>query len=732
MALRLASELGRAFGDGVWYVKLAGLHQPALLPHTVANALGLRDGAADWTLETLAPHLEGKTMLLVLDNCEHIVDACAELAQGLLAASPELRILATSRERLRVPGEFAVPIPPLSTPSTTDAESATGDLMHYEAIQLFVDRASARCPGIEIDGRNRNEVAQICRRLDGIPLAIELAADRVKTLSLHQIREKLASRLDLLTNGPRGVPPRQQTLRASLDWSYELCSEAEKDLWARLSVFAGEFELDAVEGVCQDDQMASADIVDVVEGLLDKSIVVREERDSRIRFRMLETIREYGHDRLVEAQQDAQMRRRHRDWYESLATHMAEHWIGSEQVDWLRRFRDEHANLRGALAYTLADQVDAEPALRIAAALAWYWHARGALSEGRHWLTQALAQTDKSSQARIDGLRVNAFLAILQGDADAADRSLSEALATPEVENWPQLMASLDMTSGLQALLVHRLDEASKYFAAALPTFRESGGVEGEIFTSMLDGMALAFRGDRDAAKDRFAKVLANSDQTGDLWFKSYTLLFLGVVHWMEGHLDTATDLARQALRGKVLFDDHTGLVLCLEALAFFASSSGDWKRTAIILGAADTIWGKTGTTVDNFADFKSLHDECEAQLAPKLPKAALATMRQQGSELPASQAIAYALGEHNEPGAEATGSSTMGFEPLTRREWQVAENVAEGRSNRQIANKLVISPRTVDGHIEHILSKLGFSTRTQIASWVAERQNHPGPRQEQ
>ncbi|SNR95689.1 regulatory protein, luxR family [Haloechinothrix alba] len=327
----------------------------------------------------------------------------------------------------------------------------------------------------------------------------------------------------------------------------------------------------------------------------------------------------------------------------------------------------------------------------------------------------------------VDALRVNAFLAILQGDSTDAEHLLSEARDMTDGNPISRAVASVDMTEGLQALLGNRLDDAAERFATALAAFRSCGDLHGEMYTLMLDGMVAMFRPDSGRANARFTEVLERSEAASESWFCSYSTTFLAVDYWIDGDLPRATDLARQALRLKVRFDDHMGVALCFEVLALIAGSADDWKATAVLLGAADTVWGETGSKLDYFVGFNAFHNRCEEQLSAKLPRSARESLRRQGSELPASDAVDFALGNRKHPAAEAPATKAA-FAPLTRREWQVAESIAERRSNQQIASKLVISPRTVDGHIEHILSKLGFSTRAQVASWVAERQNRHAP----
>jgi len=390
LALRAAAEVDRGFRDGVCFVELAGLHDAALVPQTVAATLGLQGPAKHQPIDSLVEFLQSRQLLLVLDNCEHLVNACAVLVETLLRSCPELRILTTTRQLLHVNGEHIVAVAPLPVPTTDRAETPES-LSRYAAVQLFVERAASVHPGFHVDERNQQAIAEICRRLDGIPLALELAASRLRALSVHQLQERLDDRYSLLTGGNRAALPRQQTLRALIDWSFDLCSPVERVLWARLSVFGDGFELDGVESVCTDEELDAGEMFDVLASLVDKSIVTAEQRDEGIRYHLPETLREYGHERLS-AEDWQTLARRHRDWCRELVDRAAAGWFTSDQVDLFTRLRREHANIRSALGFCLGEPDEAEAGLAMASALRFYWLMSGSLSEGRHWLDRLLDQ----------------------------------------------------------------------------------------------------------------------------------------------------------------------------------------------------------------------------------------------------------------------------------------------------------------------------------------------------
>src|SRR4029077_4727752 len=386
-----------------------------LLTQTVLTELSVRGPPSGDALEALIDSLSSRQALLVLDNCEHLLDQVAALSAALLRSCPDLQILATSREPLRVVGEAVLPVPPMAAPEPERSGGAAG-LSRYDAVALFIERAAAAVPDFALTEENYRAVAALCYRLDGLPLAIELAAGRLRSLSPAQILSKLDDRYALLTGGERGRPDRQQTLRASIEWSYQLCTPQEQRLWARLCVFAGSFELDAVEAVCTDD-IAGDEMVDLVSGLVDKSIVVRHEGGTVARYRLLEAIREFGLERLNEAGDGPALRMRHLQWYAALIHTAKGEWIGERQVYWLARLGEESANLRAALDFCLNEHGDADAAMEILIGipLGVFW-AHGKLGEARHWLDEALARSSAVTVVRVRAILLDSVLATVGGE----------------------------------------------------------------------------------------------------------------------------------------------------------------------------------------------------------------------------------------------------------------------------------------------------------------------------
>jgi serine/threonine-protein kinase PknK len=727
LALRLASDLRRAFPDGVFVVELAEVREPALVGHTVGVAVGLREHDVRQRLSALIDHLTARRVLLVLDNCEHLVDDCAALAEGLLRACPELRVLATSRQPLGVGGESVVPVPPLSLPETEQGATAAS-LTQYDAVSLFLDRAEIAVPGFTLTDENSADVARLCRLLDGLPLAIELAATRLRTLSVGELAERLDDRYRLLTGGSRSAPARQQTLRASIDWTYELCSTAERLLWARLSVFAGSFELDAAEGTCAGDGLQRSDILDLVASLVDKSVVAIDQRPgARRRFFMLETIRQYGAEKLEAAGDCGAWRRRHRDWYETLAARLDREWAGPGQPEWIERLRREHPNLRAALEFcaTSDDEGEAEAGLRIAWRLETYWMSRGLLGETRHWLDRLLARAAEPTADRARGRRFNAWLAILQGDHDVAAALLDGAGHDARASGNAVAIAFVTQTLGLLAMFRGDLRRAIGLLGAAADDFRLLGHASGAMHTVFEAGLAAGLAGDGAGAFAWHARCLELARSAGDTSWRSWSLWAYGVELWREGDSRGAAKLQEESLRLKWLLDDQVGMAVCLEALAWIAASGGQGERAATLLGAAEALWRRTGMSLMVIGHMWAYREQGETAARRSIGERGFQTAFAWGTGMPTGEAIAYALGEAPRvPHRREVPSAVAQPGALTRRELEISELVAQGLSNRDIARELVISVRTAESHVDHIMGKLGFTGRAQIAAWVAERRS--------
>jgi len=728
LALRVAADLHRGFGDGVWLVELAGLQDAGLVGQTVAAALGFHDQSGGWSLVTLSELLTDRQLLLVLDNCEHLIDASAVVADALLRAGPRLRILATSRQPLGITGEHTLSVPPLSLPEP-DRPSSLEGLAQYEAVSLFVDRASAVHPGFSLDSSNQLAVAGICQRLEGIPLAVELAAGRMRALSADQLLARLDDRYGLLTGGSRAALPRQQTLRALVDWSFELCSTAERLLWARLSVFAAGFDLDAVEEVCSGAAIPSGAVLDLVTALVDKSILLTDDNGGLPRYQLPETLREYGRDRLEEYGQIAALRRRHRDWCHRLVASAESTWFGPNQVALLARLRLEHANLRAALSFCLTEPGESEAGLAIASALRFYWFISGRLNEGRHWLDRLLDCPSEQSPTRLKALCVDAYLATVLGDVDAAV-PLAEA-ARLLAQRLDDLAGSAYVAQirGLGAAFHGDPAEAAPLLKQALAAHRRLGDLAAVGYDQAILATVLSVLGDDVGASALFAESLATTESIGEFWTRALALWAVGIQACRRGDLMRATEAERHSIRLRRSLDNRYGIALNLDVLAWTATADGDGERAARLFGAAQAIMQAVGAASVSTGPTAALHDEYEKAAREAVGDNGFARAFQHGLRLSFDEAVAYALGESTQSRVQpsATRRATAVPGSLTRREREVAELIMQGLSNKQIADTLVMSQRTAEGHVEHILAKLSFTTRAQVAAWVAEQRATPG-----
>src|SRR6516162_1499098 len=728
LALRAAAGLRRAFRDGVWLVQLDQLRDQALVAQAVAVALGLQDRADYAPAASLAEYLAGRQLLLVLDNCEHLVDAAAKLADQLLRAAAELRVLATSRESLTMTGETVLPVPPLAAPEAGRPLTAA-ELGVFPAAQLFAERAAQVMPGFAVTEANVAAVAGICRRLEGLPLAIELAAAQTRVLSPEQIDARLGDRLGLLTRGGRARPARQQTLRASIEWSYELCSPAERLLWARCSVFAGGFQLDAAEGICADDRLPAGDVLGLLAALAAKSILTAGHSKGVARYRLPETLREFGQERLHESGEDTALRRRHRDWHEQLARRVDTGWLSPQITDWAARLLREHANVAAAQDFCQAEPGEAEAGLRIASHvwLFYYWDP-GHVSEGRYRLGQVLAQAAEPTVWRARGLLIAGFLAAVGGDRGAVQPLLEQGTSLAGQLDDPVTRAFAAWAAGHVCLFAGDLPHAIAHYEDGLAVLPAVCGRErARVLICLAQAAGLA--GDEERALACHREVLALTETGGEFircWYSAWSLWALGAAAWRRGDLDRATGLHQQSLRLRLraCSCEQMGSTWGVEALAWIAASQQQYERAAVLLGAAAGLWRSMGTTLDSHQHLAGCHRDCERQARQALGEAAFQAAYQRGLELPAADVVAHALQQPpDKPPAKPRAPAVSEAAPLTARELQVARLIARGRSNKQIAAELVISQRTAENHVEHILTKLGFTSRAQVAAWAAASQ---------
>ncbi|MGW2663752.1 protein kinase domain-containing protein [Nocardia tengchongensis] len=713
LALRVAHKLQHEYAGGVWFVELVELRDPSLVVDVVGASFGVRPQAGRPILQVLMEFLSDREVLLVIDNCEQVIDAVATLVESLLQSCPNLRILATSREAIGIGGEGVVPVPPLRFPDPNDGSSLRA-AAGYDAMTLFAERAAAAVPGFQLTNDNQVSVVGICARLDGLPLAIELAAARLRTMSPEQILARLTDRFALLTRGSRCVPTRQQTLGWCIGWSYDLCTRAEQRLWDRLSVFAGRFELDAAEEVCGSD-LSEPEFLDAVSALVDKSILIREEAGPVVAFRLLETVQEYGARKLEEAGESSEFRGRHRDWYERLVLEAEADWVSPHQLEWRARIRRELPNVRKALEFSESESAAA--GLRTATALFSFWFSSGRLNEGRHWCERMLAGAPEAPTVeRAKALCLSSVFASQLGDLPAATaqvaelRGLAEQTADRTIDSLFGLADGCTaLNSGDAATAVVRLNNAVEAF-----------GVRSEVLLQLrayiILGWAYVLNGDLPDAVACLQKVLTIADTRGDTMYRSIALRPLALAVWQQGDPERAVQLLEEALRLARRMVDPLVAALALEVLAWIEAEKPDARRAAVLLGAAHGLADTVGPDI-MFPHMNRYHEECKRHTESILGKRVYESAHQEGAAMNFETAIDFAVGER--PHVEA--SPERGSAILTKREREVADLVAEGLTNKAIAARLVISQRTAQGHVEHILTKLGFTSRAQIAAWIAE-----------
>jgi predicted ATPase/DNA-binding CsgD family transcriptional regulator len=774
LALRAARDSVHAFPDGVWLTEFAPLVEPAAVPQAVASVLGLRERPGRLLIETLRAFVAQRQLLLVLDNCEHLVDACAELAAALVGAGRGLRVLATSREPLRIPGEVTWRVPSLAVPKATLAGSPA-DLMQYAGIELFVDCARAAQPNFTLTQHNARAVADISTRLDGLPLAIELAAAWVRALGIEEILQRLDDTFQLQLGGRRTAPSRHQTMWATLDWSYVLLAEPERILLRRLAVFAGGWTLEAAENVCAGGVLERAQVLGCLTRLVDASAVQMEEQAGRTRYRLLEPIRAYATHHLVSSGEAAVIRDAHAQSFVALAERLSSASLLSARLDELQR---EHDNFRAALR-CLAEVGPAADGVRMVAALGRFWILRGFLTEGRKWVTRFIdAPRDPGGSAALaNALHQAGGLAWYQGDSVTARELHMRSLALwRELPGADEQVAGVIDSLGLDAWQHGDYAEAREFFEEALGLAHAAGWGELEaealyhlglvaydqmewamsknwyaeslrVAQSLNDalGVARALRGlalvthqqgDYQRARQLHEEGLAKRREVGESWGVALALIGLGQVLLDIRDIPRARALFDESLTLSQDLGDRQGLARSLEAFASLAAMTGWVEEASQLVSAAAELRDVSQIP---------LSPAERAQLARRLryahhsqgervPRA----VRAAGLAMPLEQAVALArvIGRAGEHGSSAAahpamptqhehdqappGPSTSGVPgALTARELEVLRLVAGGRSNREIADELVLSVRTVERHINNLYAKIGARGKADATAYA-------------
>ena len=750
VAIAAAAEIGDDFPDGLVYVRLALLTDPKLVGATIVHALGLRDMGAEPPTDRLVGFLGDRRILLVLDNFEQVV-AAAPLVAELLASCPRLKVLVTSRVRLRLSGEREYPVPPLQLPEP--AARPDGDAVPAGAVQLFAERAHAVQPGFAVTTENAAAVAEICRRLDGLPLAIELAAARIKALSPAALLDRLDRRLPLLTDGPRDLPLRQQTMRDTIAWSYDLLDVAERALFRRLAAFVGGAGLAAIEYVCResedgrrelDDGLAPVSrlptpvspvspvtVLDGVTSLVEQSLLrsvesLRPDGRPEPRYQILETVREYGLERLVARDEADETQRRHALFFLGVAEEAEPGLIGPNQAGWLDYLEIEHHNLRAALAWATDHQP--ELALRIGGALRQFWRIRGHLTEGRDVLDRALAAGAAAGAARAKALVAAAEVRYLQGDYQASASLAEEARSHYQrLEDGGGEAAALRMIGhsliglGQESSPPNQdqLSEAGALFEEALRQRHEIGAPHGIALAVFDVGYLALIQNDIARAAENFAEALPLFEVSGDRRGAAFALSNLA---WVAVRQGDDAGAAPQIGRALVVFRelaDREATAHLLEGIAWLVQRSGRAETAARLLGAAAGLRAADGIPLALL--HREGHDPATAETRAALGDAAFGAAWAAGAALPVEDAVAEALAAIGEPDSPAQNEPDDAADAirLTPRERDVLRLLAEGRSDREIATALSLSTRTVGWHVSHLLAKLGVESRTAAAAYA-------------
>ncbi|HEY2593104.1 MAG TPA: LuxR C-terminal-related transcriptional regulator [Chloroflexota bacterium] len=721
LALQLVSGLREAHAGGVALVELASVAELGLVEHAVAAALGVQERPGRTPSEAIAEQVADHAVLLVLDNCEHLIDACAQLVAFLLANCADLRILTTSRQSLGIIGETTYRLAPLELPAERDDLSR---ITGREAVRLLIDRARAVQPGFKVTASNAAAVARVCRRLDGIPLAIELTAAWVRVLGVDQVAARLEDRFGLLTSGNRSAPERHQTLRNAIEWSYDLLAGSEGRLFNRLAVFAGGWTLEAAESVVADEgsespeqapeagSVESPDVLGLLATLVDKSLVLFEDTPEAGRYRMLETLRQFAAERLAASGEDARVRERHRLWCADLAERGEREIWRADQVRWVRLLARDQDNLRAALRWTLSGADDADPGLRIGAALGRFWDTRGDPREGIGWLRDLLALPTVLTRTPGWGRAMTAlgYLKSLDGNSDEAVAILDESLRYWRDLGEPRALAVALFFRGI-AVGFPRFDEAAlPFFQQSLELSRVRGPRWTTYFSLLSLGEAARALGDYARAQALLDEALSLVEIEGERHGAFFVFNSLALLALVRGDVRKAQACGVQSLTAALELDNRQGIVMSLDTLASVAAAAARHRRAARLFGAADAARAIIG----DFAYATARPDRQRGMAAARagLGDADFEQEWSAGGTLTLEQAATEA--QLREPAPTDRVTPLPARRPsLTPREMEVLHLAAEGVTNHEIAERLIIGEATVKRHMENVFAKLGVASRT-------------------
>lgn len=714
LALRLAAKVLDTYPGDALFVAASAVSDPATLERTVATACGVREVRKRPALEAVIEKLRSTRTLLLFDGCERLVDACAAIADRLLRACPELTILVTSREPLGVRGEIIWRTPSLTVPDPERVDRLEV-LLKSESVRLFEDRAQLALPGFRVGREAVSDLAAIAQRLEGLPLAIELAASLVDTMTLDEIRTRLSDRFRLLTGRSRGGLARYQTLREAIDWSYNLLDAEEKHLLIRLASFTGGFDADAAIAITATANDETADTIAILRRLVNKSLVIAEGGTVRMRYRLLDTIREYAMEELSERPDALDVWRDHAMYYVAFGKEAAANLRRSDQGDWMQRIQDDEPNIRAALEWCQAQAPDSF--LHLAAHMSRYWYVRGKFVEGLDWLDRALAIREGGDDARIGALQARARLRRHHGDYAGARADAEECAALARKLGRARDLLGALTTLGILSSSLDEWDSAESYYREGLAITEELG--DAGLIAGALNNLALtdSARGDHETATKRAERALELARVADDRILTGLIVETSGRVARRRGDNEMAREMYREALNLSSTFEDVLNIADVLDGMALLALAEKDAVAAMVLFGATDRHRAVSGA---ERVPFEKREIERGIKVArAALPRRAYEAAWNKGWSLSLKDAIAFAMGSPVAPSSREAPA-------LTTREMEVAELIADGLTNAEIARRLRFAERTADAHVEHIRNKLGMRTRSQIAVWAHEQAAKP------